>query len=48
LGSGQVPAAKYGQKPTLVMTSQKKNETPNQKNFFMADLKSCRVFWGFE
>ena len=26
----------------------KKTETHNQKFFFIADIKICRVFWGFE
>jgi len=40
LGPGQVPAAKNGQKPTLLMTSLTKNMKPKTKIFFIADLKT--------
>jgi len=47
VGPGLVPAAKNGQKPTLVMTSlTKKNKTKHF--FFIVDSKTCWVFWGFE
>jgi len=35
-------------KPTSLMRSlTKKNETQNQNFFFIADLKTCRLFSGF-
>jgi len=49
LGPGQVPAAKNGQKPTLLMTSlTKKKWNPKPKIFFhcsLEDLPSLSMVW---
>jgi len=38
-----------GQKPPLTCDiTHKKKGTQNQTFFFIADLKICRVIWGFE
>jgi len=48
LSPGQVPAAKNGQKPILLMMSRTKKTKPKTKIFFTADSKTYQVFWGFE
>jgi len=48
LGPGQVPVAKNGEEPTLLMMSLTKHLKPKTRNnFFIADSKTCQVFWGF-
>jgi len=40
--------SRNSQKPISLEVIHKKPETQNQTIFFIADSKTCQVFWGFE
>jgi len=46
--SGPGNLGQNGLKPTPLMTSPTKKRNPKLSNFFNANYKTCRIFWGFE
>jgi len=46
--SGQMKWAKKALNHSIYDVTHKKSKTQNKKFFFIADLKTCQIFWVFE